>query len=69
MKICPACKSKTGIRKISYGMPMRTFDPNGPLIDESKYVLGGCCVSANDPTIKCIECDWEGGYKNNIAYM
>ena len=69
MKKCPACKSKTGLRKISYGMPMPPLVPNGPLIDESKYVLGGCCISDNDPTIKCIECGWKGEYVNHMPYQ
>ncbi len=69
MKKCPACKSKTGLRKFSYGMPMPPLFPNGPLIDESKYVLGGCCVSDNDPTIKCIECGWKGEYVNNMPFQ
>jgi len=25
-------------------------------IRENKIVLGGCCVTGNDPTWKCIEC-------------
>jgi hypothetical protein len=48
---------------------MRLLDPNAPLIDESKYVLGGCCISDNDPTIKCIECGWKGEYVNNMPYQ
>jgi hypothetical protein len=61
MKSCPICKSKTGLRKIIYGYP----DPTTP-IDFSKYVLGGCCISAIEPTKKCIECGWQGAYRNNI---
>jgi hypothetical protein len=60
MKSCPECKSKTGLRKILYGYP----DPTVTL-DESKYVLGGCCISQMDPTIKCIECGWEGESRKN----
>ena len=60
MKTCPKCKSKSGIRKVIYGYP-------GGLIDEQKYVLGGCCISENDPTRKCIECCWEGEYVNNMG--
>ena len=40
--------------------------PDGPINDQ-KYVLGGCCVSDNDPTRKCIECGWEGEYVNNMG--
>lgn len=64
MKKCPACKSKTGLRKIAYGMPIFQ-DGIAATMDESKYVLGGCCVSDNDPALKCIECDWKGEYVNN----
>ena len=58
MKICPACKSKTGLREIFYGYP------DGP-VDEKKYAIGGCCISDNDPTVKCIECGWKGEFVNN----
>ena len=60
MKICPACKSKTGLREIFYGYP------DGP-VDEKKYAIGGCCISDNDPTIKCIECGWKGEFVNNLG--
>ncbi len=69
MKICPNCRSKTGLRKILYGMPMLDKDSSQPLIDESKYVLGGCCVYGDAPTTRCTECGWEGRFKNNSAYM
>jgi hypothetical protein len=68
MKVCPNCRSKTGLRKVLYGMPMPSEDPTQPLVDESKYVLGGCCISANDPTTRCIECGWQGKFANNIPY-
>lgn len=35
-------------------------------IDESKYALGGCCVSDNDPSLKCIECGWKGEVKDSV---
>jgi hypothetical protein len=28
-------------------------------------VLGGCCISLVEPTIKCIECGWKGLYRYN----
>lgn len=53
MKIkCPNCRSDQGIRKIIFGMP------SGPL-DESKYLIGGCCVTDNDPTHECTKCGWQ----------
>ena len=58
MKSCPACNSSNGLREIIYGMP------DGP-VDEEMYAIGGCCVSDNDPTLKCINCGWKGENVNN----
>lgn len=58
MKSCPTCDSSTGLRQIIYGMP------DGP-VDEGRYAIGGCCVSDDDPTLKCIECGWKGENVNN----
>ena len=54
LKNCPECKGEGTIREIIWGMP------DGP-VDESKYVLGGCCISPDgiDPTHECIECGWQ----------
>ena len=60
MKNCPACKSESGLREIFYGYP------DGP-VDEKKYAIGGCCISDNDPTVKCIECGWKGEFVNHIG--
>lgn len=64
MKICPDCSSSTGLRKIAYGIPIFQ-DGTASTMDESKYVLGGCCVTDDDPTLRCIECGWEGENVNN----
>ena len=58
MKSCPTCNSSKGLREIIYGMP------DGP-VDEERYAIGGCCVSDDDPTLKCIECGWKGENVNN----
>jgi len=57
---CPRCSSKTGLREIFYGLP------DGP-VDEKKYAIGGCCISDDDPTVKCIECGWKGEYGDNVS--
>ena len=57
---CPNCSSKTGLREIFYGLP------DGP-VDEKKYAVGGCCISDDDPTVKCIECGWKGEYGDNMS--
>ena len=56
---CPQCSSKSGLREILYGLP------DGP-VDAKKYAIGGCCISDNDPTVKCIECGWKGEYVDNM---
>jgi hypothetical protein len=43
------------IAEILYGLP--AFSPSlRQELRENKIVLGGCCVTGNDPTWKCIEC-------------
>ena len=59
MRTCPQCQSTSGIRKIVYGYP-----DSSEAFDVSEYVLGGCCISEYDPTIKCIDCGWLGEYKS-----
>lgn len=59
---CPRCKTDKYTRELFYGYP------EGPL-DESKYASGGCCVSDNDPTVRCIACGWEGDFKNQLPYQ
>ena len=59
---CPKCDSETGLREILYGLPIEP-------VDKSKYVIGGCCISDNDPTLRCIDCGWEGEHRNNMPYQ
>jgi hypothetical protein len=58
MKSCPDCNSSSGLRKIFHGLP------DGP-VDVEKYAIGGCCVTGDDSTVKCIECGWKGQNVNN----
>jgi hypothetical protein len=60
MKSCPACNSSSGLKEILYGMP------DGP-VDEEMYAIGGCCVTDNDPTLKCVHCGWKGENVNNAS--
>jgi len=57
---CPNCKSPDGVREILYGIPMRP-------LDEEKYSLGGCFVTDDDPTRRCIQCGWEGRAKKRTS--
>jgi hypothetical protein len=53
-KKCPKCEG-TKIADIQYGMP--DFSPELRMdLDEGKIVLGGCCVSGDDPEWQCVEC-------------
>jgi metal-dependent hydrolase (beta-lactamase superfamily II) len=60
MQKCPGCGHSNYLRTVRYGMP---DEP----VDESKFVLGGCCLSGMDPLTVCIKCDWEGDFKENAA--
>ena len=51
--ICPLCCEKGGLKKIIFGMPNSDFD-------FEKYIVGGCCVTDNDPEIGCVKCGWKG---------
>jgi hypothetical protein len=56
---CPNCGSEKDVREILYGLP------ESP-VDESRYEIGGCCVSESDPSLRCISCGWEGEFKNQV---
>ena len=57
---CPQSKTVGSLRKILWGMPDK--EP-----DASKYVIGGCCISDEDPDFACINCDWQGLFGNERA--
>ena len=58
---CPECKSLDGVREIVYGLPIEP-------LDEEKYATGGCCITDEDPTRKCIRCGWKGqNIKRNLG--
>ena len=50
---CPKCNEMGKVKEILYGMPLSDYN-------QKKYVLGGCCITDNDPEIQCTECDWVG---------
>ncbi len=52
---CPQCGSAK-IANILYGYPV--FDSKlEKLLDEGKIALGGCVISGNDPTWRCVDCE------------
>ena len=56
-KSCPACGSKR-IAAYLYGMPVFSEELKNNL-DKGKIILGGCCISEDDPAFKCLECETE----------
>ena len=53
-KKCSKCGCEK-IASIQYGMP--AFSPELRMdLDEGKIVLGGCCVTGDDPEWQCVEC-------------
>ena len=50
---CPKCSEMGKVNEILYGMPLRDYN-------QEKYVLGGCCITDNDPEIQSTACDWIG---------
>jgi hypothetical protein len=52
---CPECGSDK-IASILYGLP--AFSPSlKEKIKDDKIVLGGCCITNDDPTWKCVDCN------------
>jgi primosomal protein N' len=54
-KSCPNCNSPR-LAEILYGLP-RFDDELDNDIKEGRIVLGGCCVTDNDPDYKCVDCN------------
>jgi hypothetical protein len=51
---CPKCGSEK-IARILYGLP--SFSESLRIrINNNEVVLGGCCITGNDPSWKCIDC-------------
>ena len=48
--VCPLCHTTGAIRRIVYGLPGKD------LFNNTEIVLGGCCVTNNDPDFACKEC-------------
>ena len=52
--ICPNCGLKK-IAKIFYGLPAYTPELEAGL-ERGEIILGGCCISGDDPTWECSSC-------------
>ena len=53
-RTCPHCGSRR-IARIGYGMPAYTKKLERAL-EAGRIVLGGCCVTEDDPRWQCIDC-------------
>jgi ribosomal protein L37AE/L43A len=51
---CPKCGSKR-VARIQYGLPAFTEELERQLA-EGKVVLGGCCMTDDDPAWQCADC-------------
>lgn len=51
---CPFC-GKTDIAEILYGMPFFS-DKLQKELEEGRIILGGCCISENNPEYHCNNC-------------
>jgi len=64
-EICPNCKGTNTVRWI-YGLPsaefLKEFEKKE---NQGKYLLGGCCVSKEDPEFFCNDCAHEWGESDN----
>jgi hypothetical protein len=56
MKECPSCGG-TDIAVILYGLPSDEL-LNDEKVKQKKIVLGGCCITGNDPKLECNDCGW-----------
>ena len=52
---CPSCGS-TDLARIMYGLPMESAALTNA-IERREVVLGGCCVTGDDPEWRCNACD------------
>ena len=56
MNECPKCGG-TDMAIILYGLPSEEL-LDSKKVKEKKIVLGGCCVSRDNPKQECNDCGW-----------
>ena len=60
--ICPKCGS-TNVVSIVYGLPMPELFEKA---ERGEVMLGGCCVSADNPTQHCKDCEHSWRASRNL---
>ncbi len=58
-KVCPFCGSHNAAEYL-YGMPVMSEELQKDL-EDNKVILGGCCISDEEPVYHCNECDKDFG--------
>ena len=66
-KRCPCCGSSE-IATIVWGL-VESSDELVQGLDLGKYVLGGCCISSNDPKYHCNTCQTDFGRNFDIRFL
>jgi hypothetical protein len=61
---CPSCDS-TDIALILWGLPIWNSDLDSAS-EKREMVLGGCCVSNNDPKWECTNCSFRWGRRDAV---
>jgi hypothetical protein len=51
---CPVCGSAR-IAEVQYGLPAFTEELEKAL-NASRIILGGCCITGDDPAWQCLDC-------------
>ena len=64
---CPDCGSSRQAL-IFYGMPEFTDDLRARL-EAGSVVLGGCCISGEDPEWRCLDCRLEWGLSRQSRHL
>ena len=52
--VCPACGSKK-VARIQYGLPIFSEELDKQM-KSGEVVLGGCCLTGDDPRWQCVDC-------------
>jgi hypothetical protein len=55
---CPNCGHRP-VAEIQYGLAVFS-EELGRDLDSGQIILGGCCVSGDDPSWECTACGWRG---------
>ena len=57
---CPECGSKK-VASIRYGLPMLFDEELKRRLNAGQIILGGCCITDDDPLWQCVECQHRWG--------